>query len=324
MKARLQVQSVHFQSQLNPIAARLPQNGSSVRPLTPFSYRGIFSALRDIFRTEGLHGLYRGFGITALGSAPAGCLYYTTYEYSRNQLTDLFGREPSWSYLNNNFGIHFVSGMVAETVSCVLWVPIDVIKERMQIQKYRQQAVPSGEKQLVYYRNGVDAMRKIVRNEGILGFYRGYGATIMSFGPFSAFYFMFYEQFKGAAMKVLQAKREKDLNFTVFVGCSCAAGALASFITNPLDLVKLRLQVQRQSTASASPHQVAKNGKQLGYKHLLDGLMKVARYEGAAGMFQGVTARMAFHAPSTAIGMTIFEVLKISYHDLLYDSAEST
>ena len=29
------------------------------------------------------------------------------------------------------------------------------------------------------------------------GLYRAYGATVLSFGPFSAFYFLFYETFKG-------------------------------------------------------------------------------------------------------------------------------
>ena len=31
--------------------------------------------------------------------------------------------------------------------------------------------------------------------------YRAYGATVASFGPFSAFYFMFYEYFKGFFVK---------------------------------------------------------------------------------------------------------------------------
>lgn len=33
--------------------------------------------------------------------------------------------------------------------------------------------------------------------EGIRGLYRAYGATVMSFGPFSALYFLFYEYIKG-------------------------------------------------------------------------------------------------------------------------------
>jgi hypothetical protein len=36
-----------------------------------------------------------------------------------------------------------------------------------------------------------------MRTEGARGLYRAYGATVMSFGPFSALYFMFYEYAKG-------------------------------------------------------------------------------------------------------------------------------
>ena len=33
------------------------------------------------------------------------------------------------------------------------------------------------------------------------GLYRAYGATVMSFGPFSALYFLFYEKFKERAVQ---------------------------------------------------------------------------------------------------------------------------
>ena len=37
--------------------------------------------------------------------------------------------------------------------------------------------------------------------EGLGGIYRGYMATLYSFGPFSALYFSFYEEFKTAAVQ---------------------------------------------------------------------------------------------------------------------------
>lgn len=47
------------------------------------------------------------------------------------------------------------------------------------------------------YRGDVDAFRQILKTEGMRGLYRAYGATVGSFGPFSALYFMFYENIKG-------------------------------------------------------------------------------------------------------------------------------
>jgi len=37
-----------------------------------------------------------------------------------------------------------------------------------------------------------DALRMILRTEGRRGIYKGYAATLASFGPFSALYFVFY------------------------------------------------------------------------------------------------------------------------------------
>lgn len=87
--------------------------------------------------------------------------------------------------------------------------------------------------------------------------YRAYGATVMSFGPFSALYFLFYEQLKTRASNLTaadysrkmkmsddkgrQAAHNQDLTFSQAMVCSMQAGILSSLLTNPLDLAKLRL-----------------------------------------------------------------------------------
>jgi hypothetical protein len=162
-----------------------------------------------------------------LGSAPATCLYLTSYEVSKDALMGIesFRGSPSLMYLG--------AGMTAEALSCVLWVPIDVIKERMQVQRQS-----SGK---IYYRNTLDAVQTIARTGRLGGLYKGYAATLLSFGPFSALYFMFYEKAKAFAQKQLAAE-ELPAQYTL--ASAAAAGATASFLTNPLDLVKLRLQVR--------------------------------------------------------------------------------
>lgn len=47
------------------------------------------------------------------------------------------------------------------------------------------------------YKGDMDAIRQIKATEGVRGLYKAYAATVFSFGPFSALYFMFYETFKG-------------------------------------------------------------------------------------------------------------------------------
>lgn len=130
-----------------------------------------------------LRGLYRGLGVSMIGSAPATCLYLTSYEVSKDSLQSVpvFRDSPSLLYLG--------AGMLAEALSCVLWVPIDVIKERMQVQTL---AAKGPER--VYYRSTVHAVETIMKTERLSGLYKGYAATLLSFGPFSALYFMLYEK----------------------------------------------------------------------------------------------------------------------------------
>lgn len=85
--------------------------------------------------------------------------------------------------------------MFAEAVACSIFVPVDVVKERRQVQANLG---------TFKYKNDLDAIRQIIRTEGTRGIYRAYGATVMSFGPFSALYFLFYEMLK-----------EQVANFTV-------------------------------------------------------------------------------------------------------------
>jgi hypothetical protein len=42
----------------------------------------------------------------------------------------------------------------------------------------------------------VNALLSIIKSEGFKGIYRGYGATLVSFGTYSAIYFLIYENLK--------------------------------------------------------------------------------------------------------------------------------
>jgi len=59
--------------------------------------------------------------------------------------------------------IDFVSGFAAETVSCLLWVPIDVIKERQQVQSTMR---------TTSYKNTFNAISTIMSQEGLRGLYK--------------------------------------------------------------------------------------------------------------------------------------------------------
>ena len=280
---------------------------------------GLLASLRRSLRSEGLAGLYRGFAITLVGSGPASLLYFTTYESVCARLPVVF---PALTAVPATL-THLLAGLAAEAVSCVLWVPIDVIKERMQTQRRPLSGSMGG---AAYYVSARDAIRQIVLTrggEGVTGLYRGYGATLASFGPFSALYFAFYEPLKSAAAQRSGTAMGSPLPLTWQVAVACAAGGSASLLTNPLDLAKLRLQVQRSggcTSAGADAFAVSTSAATtpaFHYRGLVDALVTIVRTEGWTALLKGAGARVAFHAPSTAITLTTFERCRAAYASLL-------
>lgn len=61
-----------------------------------------------------------------IGSGPAFSLYLTSYKYFKMQISNK---------IESKLLLHLCCGLLAETVSGILWLPIDVVKERLQVQK---------------------------------------------------------------------------------------------------------------------------------------------------------------------------------------------
>jgi hypothetical protein len=70
---------------------------------------------------------------------------------------------------------------------------------------------------------------------------------------------------------------------------SALAGAGAGFITNPLDMAKLRMQVDRATKASLKVNGSATEAVTLrfGYKNMLAGIASIYNKEGILALFKG-------------------------------------
>lgn len=242
-------------------------------------------ALSEVIRTDGLKGLYRGFGISVAMQAPAVATYLSTYDYSKYNISSQTGIS------DKNPFIHLGSGLIAETVSAVFWVPMEVIKQRAQV-RTGGMAVAS---------SAVIA-RDLLAHEGPRALFKGYGLTVGVFGPYSMIYFVAYERLKQIAGK---ASRTSELSTGAVATSAALAGAVAAAFTTPLDVVKTRLQTQGD---------IARGGVQ-GYNGTWDACKMIARQEGAKGFLRGISARVLWIMPGTAITMSTFEFLK-SYFQL--------
>ncbi|MED6133930.1 Mitochondrial arginine transporter bac2 [Stylosanthes scabra] len=127
------------------------------------SEKGPIKVAKNILKTEGFCGIYRGLSITMLRDAPAYGLYFWTYEYAR-ELLHPGCRKSSEESLNTML----VSGGLAGVSSWIFSYPLDVIKTRIQSQ------TPHCSK----YNGILDCLQKSIKEEGYFVLWRGLGTAV--------------------------------------------------------------------------------------------------------------------------------------------------
>ncbi|KAF7134837.1 hypothetical protein RHSIM_Rhsim08G0076000 [Rhododendron simsii] len=202
--------------------------------------RSAFSLIRGILRTDGITGLYRGFGTVITGAIPARIIFLTALETTKVaafRLVEPFKlSEPTQAALANG-----IAGMAASLCSQAVFVPVDVVSQRLMVQGYSGHAT---------YNGGLDVVRKVLKADGFRGLYRGFGLSVMTYSPSSAVWWASY----GSSQRLIWSFLGHDSvlekpapNTWTIVGVQAAggifAGATASCITTPLDTIKTRLQV---------------------------------------------------------------------------------
>jgi hypothetical protein len=121
--------------------------------------------LFSIIRTEGVLSLYKGIGVVVGAAAPAQALYFTGYEAFKAL------------NFNNNIVGSFGAGCFAQFCASVIWVPMDVVKERLQIEGQLKSVETMG--------SSSNAIRSILKNEGVSGLYRAYWIHQITWMPFN-------------------------------------------------------------------------------------------------------------------------------------------
>ncbi|PKA47158.1 Mitochondrial adenine nucleotide transporter ADNT1 [Apostasia shenzhenica] len=114
----------------------------------PSKYRGGVDAFGKILRSDGLRGLYRGFGMSILTYAPSNAMWWASYSLSQRII---WGGIGCWvsrrdyasaaygggTVLRPDYGtvavVQGVSAAMAGGASALVTMPLDTIKTRMQV-----------------------------------------------------------------------------------------------------------------------------------------------------------------------------------------------
>lgn len=149
------------------------------------SYRGgVLSSMRNILRTEGVLGFFRGNSATVARIMPYAALQYSGFEFYNEMLSRRVFGPDSKSPLKR-----FVAGSMAGTTSVLCTYPIDLARTVLAVE------VGSRSTNVGVF----GALRGIFRREGLAGLYRGAYPTIVGVIPYSGISFLSYGVFKGAA-----------------------------------------------------------------------------------------------------------------------------
>ena len=127
-------------------------------------------------------------------------------------------------------------------------------------------------------------MSKTFRNEGMLGFYKGLGPPLSTVPLVNSIVFASYE----LAKNVMGVQSESEFTFKQSMLAGCFAGFTNSFVVSPIELVKCRLQVQRESAESAY------------YRGSVHALRRILVEEGVRGVYKGTVATILREVPCYA------------------------
>ncbi|KAH0767938.1 hypothetical protein KY285_003809 [Solanum tuberosum] len=120
-----------------------------------------------IIRSDGIPGIFRGFGTSAVGSLPSIVLALTSLEAWNLGYSDNVDKK---SYHMQMVVVQAIVGLAAGTCSSVITTPIDIVKTRLQVIDDYGVGRPSVLK----------TTKMLLREDGWKGFYRGFGPRFLN------------------------------------------------------------------------------------------------------------------------------------------------
>lgn len=148
------------------------QGGSSVNggALSAMRYNGGIDAFRKIVASDGLRGLYRGFGISTLTYAPSNAVWWASYSVAHRLIWGGIGpyccKKDQGGFTPGSMAVVAVQGVsaaMASGVSALITMPLDTVKTRLQVLEGEGRPTIG------------QTVKKLVKEGGLGACYRGLG-----------------------------------------------------------------------------------------------------------------------------------------------------
>ncbi|KZF20485.1 mitochondrial carrier [Xylona heveae TC161] len=210
---------------------------------------------------------------------------------------------------------HFVAGGLGGMTAAVLTSPLDVLKTRLQSDFYQSQlaatraarkipppsALSLPRSAALHFQETFQILFSIHRIEGWRALFKGLGPNLTGVVPARAINFYTYGNGKRVISDYFNHGQEAAW---VHLCAAATAGIVTSTATNPIWLVKTRLQLDKSHAEKSGSHLNRQ------YKNSLDCTMQVLRKEGIRGLYKGLSASYLGVSEST-LQWVLYEQMKM-------------
>ena len=204
-----------------------------------------------------------------------------------------------------------IGGMTSATLTS----PLDVLKTRLQSDFYQSQIITSRKLRgvpppsalslprsaLLHFRETFQILFSIHRVEGWRALFKGLGPNLIGVVPARAINFYTYGNGKRILSQLFNHGQEAAW---VHLCAAATAGIVTGTATNPIWLVKTRLQLDKSNAEKAGPL----SSRQ--YKHSMDCIKQTIQAEGIKGLYRGLSASYLGVTEST-LQWVLYEQMKL-------------
>ncbi|CAM8963308.1 unnamed protein product [Rhodiola kirilowii] len=238
-----------------------------------------------IIHEEGFRAFWKGNLVTIAHRLPYTSVNFYAYERYKNFFQSIPFLENYKGNTAASMSVHFVGGGLSGITAATVTYPLDLVRTRLAAQR-----------NVIYYKGISHAFQTICKEEGILGLYKGLGATLLGVGPSIAISFSVYEALRSTWL----AHRPNDSTVMVSLACGSLSGIASSTATFPLDLVRRRMQLE----GSCGRARVYQSG-------LFGTFAQIIQQEGLRGMYRGILPEYYKVVPGVGIVFMTYETLKM-------------
>ncbi|KAI8916150.1 mitochondrial carrier domain-containing protein [Gorgonomyces haynaldii] len=261
----------------------------SILELTPleFSKQAVKTGNLDVFSPLEIQTLFQ---LVNAGEHKASISQFSpliNHFYQPDESKELKQLSPLMQTLKSMY--NFTLGSIAGAVGATVVYPIDLVKTRMQNQRSTKLVG-----QPLVYKNSWDCFKKVIRNEGVTGLYSGLIPQLVGVAPEKAIKLTMNDLVRSN----LKDRKTGEIPLWGEILAGCTAGGSQVLFTNPLEIVKIRLQVQGEAL-KAGVENIQKMSA-----------VAIVRQLGLVGLYKGVSACLLRDIPFSGIYFPVYAHLK--------------